>query len=286
MYPADRHDIAVRTLVMPDGLRVRALECGPADGTPVLFVHGWNCSVYTFRRNYLPLAAGGCRVMAADLRGHGLSDKPLRRNAYTVDALAAHLLEIMDALGARRATLVAHSMGGAIAARAALRAPERVSRLVLLAPVGFGEVSLMSVMKLLTPSVVKPVLPHLIKRWMVGFGLRMAYHDPRRFDARDVDEYWAPTQFPEFVLAMREVVHAFRWNAVTEDELRRLVAPTLVMFGRCDRFVDPDRAEELARALPNGRCELLPDVGHVIPEEAPERVNAAILEFLRGAAAA
>jgi pimeloyl-ACP methyl ester carboxylesterase len=286
MYPAGRRDVAVRTLVMPDGLRVRAVECGPADGTPVLFVHGWNCSVYTFRKNYLSVAAGGCRVMAADLRGHGLSDKPLRRDAYTVDALAAHVLDIMDAFGARRATLVGHSMGGAIAARVALRAPERVDRLVLLAPVGFGEASLMSVMKLLTPAAIAPVLPHLIRRWTVALGLRLAYHDARRVDGRDVDEYWAPTQFPEFVHAMREVVHAFRWDAVTEDELRRLLTPTLVMFGTGDRFVNPDRAEALARALPHGRCELVPNTGHVLPEEAPDRVNGAILDFLRSAAAA
>jgi pimeloyl-ACP methyl ester carboxylesterase len=265
---------------------VRVLVAGPPDGPPVLLVAGWACSAYVFRKNIVVLASAGHRVFAPDLKGHGLSDKPLEPLGYTRDAMAAHVLDIMDALSLRDASLVGHSMGGSIVAAAALRSPDRVRRLGLLSAAGLGTVQLSRIAKPLTPAVLTPALPFVAWRWTFKMVLRLTYGDHPRFTERDVDEYWAPTQFPEFVLAMREAVHAFRWNAVTEDELRRLVTPTLVMFGRYDRFVDPDRAEELARALPNGRCELLPDVGHVLPEEAPERVNGAILEFLRGAAAA
>jgi 4,5:9,10-diseco-3-hydroxy-5,9,17-trioxoandrosta-1(10),2-diene-4-oate hydrolase len=286
MYPAGRGDLTTRWLALAGGARVRALECGPPDGAPLLFVHGWCCSLYTFRKSYRALADAGYRVMAADLKGHGLSDKPLRAGEYTADAMAAHVLQVMDAFGVHRATIVAHSMGGAIATRTALRAPDRVNRLILLAPVGFGEVNLMSVVKLLTPAVINPALRYLVPRWAVAVGLRLAYGEHGRPEPQDVDEYWAPTQFPDFVRAMRELAHAFPWDAVTEEDLRRLRTPTLVMFGTGDRLVGPGRAEELSRALPNGRCELVPGAGHALPEEAPDWVNAAIADFARSAVAA
>jgi pimeloyl-ACP methyl ester carboxylesterase len=152
---------------------------------------------------------------------------------------------------------------------------------VLLAPVGFGEVNLLRLLKLATPSAIAPLLPYLVPRWTVTLGLRLAYGGLGRFDRRDVDEYWAPTQFPEFVCAMRELAHAFSWDTVTEDDLRRLATPALILFGTADRFVRPGRAEELARAMPNGRCEMIEGGGHVIPEEAPGRVNDAVVDFLR-----
>jgi len=260
---------------------VRALECGPADGPPVFLVHGWSCSVYVYRKSYRALADAGFRVMAADLKGHGLSAKPLAPCEYTRDAMAAHVLDIMDAFGVSQAALVGHSMGGAIATQVALRAPERVSRLVLLAPVGFGEVNLLRLLKLVTPRAVTPLLPHLVFRWTVTLGLRLAYGGIGGFDRRDVDEYWAPTQFPEFVRAMRELAHAFSWDAVTEDDLGQLLTPTLILFGTADRFVRPGRAEELARAMPNGRCEMIERGGHIIIEEAASRVNDAVANFLR-----
>jgi len=247
----------------------------------VLLVHGWSCSVYVYRKNYRALAEAGFRVVAADLKGHGLSGKPLAPGEYTRDAMAAHVLDVMDALGVPHAALVGHSMGGAVATQVALRVPERVSRLVLLAPVGFGEVNLLRLLRLVTPPAVTPLLPYVVPRWTVTLGLRLAYGKIGRFDQRDVDEYWAPTQFPEFVCAMRELVHAFAWDAVTEDDLRRLPMPALILFGTAERFVRPRRAEELARAMPNARCEMIEGGGHVIPEEAPGRVNDAIVDFLR-----
>jgi pimeloyl-ACP methyl ester carboxylesterase len=95
-----------------------------------------------------------------------------------------------------------------------------------------------------------------------------------------VDEYWAPAQFRAFPLAMRQLLHAFDWGAVAGVDLARLEAPALVMFGTRDRFVRPLQAERLAALLPDGQCELIEGAGHVIPEEAPEQVNAAVLRFL------
>lgn len=267
-------------------MRVRVLACGAADGPPLLFVHGWSCSLYVFRKNFAAAARAGFRVYAPDLKGHGLSDKPLAPGEYTAAAMSAHVREIMDALGVSSAVLVGHSMGGAIAARVALDEPARVAQLVLLAPVGFGEASLVALARAITPRFIAPLLPYAVPRWVVTLGLRLAYGRLGRHTSRDVDEYWAPAQFRAFPLAMRQLLHAFDWGAVDEADLARLEAPALVMFGTRDRFVSPLQAERLASAMRDGKCELIEGAGHVIPEEAPERVNAAVLRFLGAPAVA
>jgi pimeloyl-ACP methyl ester carboxylesterase len=286
MFPAARGDVVARFVNLPNGLRVRVLACGPADGPPLLFIHGWSCSIYVFRKNYAAAARAGFRVYAPDLKGHGLSDKPLAPGEYTGEAMSAHVRDIMDALGVRSATLVGHSMGGSIAARVALDAPERVDRLVLLSPVGFGEVSLVRLVRIFTPRPVAPLLHYLVPRALVNAALHLAYGKLGRHEPRDVDEYWAPAQFRAFPLAMRELLHAFDWGAADERSLARLRVPTLVIFGTHDRFVSPTNGERLARAIPGGRWEVIEGGGHVIPEEAPDRVNAAVLRFLNASAAA
>ena len=286
MYPAGHRELVARFVSLPGGVRVRVLACGPADGPPLLFVHGWSCSLYVFRKNYAAAAAAGFRVYAPDLKGHGLSDKPLGPGEYTAAAMSTHVREIMDALGVPSAALVGHSMGGAIAARVALDAPARVTRLVLLSPVGFGEVSLVALARAITPRFIAPLLPYAVPRWVVALGLRLAYGGLGRHTSRDVDEYWAPTQFRAFPLAMRQLLHAFDWGAVDEAGLAALSVPALVMFGTLDRFVSPRQAERLAAATPDGECQLVESAGHVIPEEAPDQVNAAVLRFLGAPATA
>src|SRR5919112_4997741 len=106
MSPAGHRELVARFVSLPSGVRVRVLACGPADGPPLLFVHGWSCSLYVFRKNYAAAASAGFRVYAPDLKGHGLSDKPLTPGEYTAAAMSAHVQEIMDGLGVSSAALV------------------------------------------------------------------------------------------------------------------------------------------------------------------------------------
>jgi pimeloyl-ACP methyl ester carboxylesterase len=280
MYPAGDPTVRVRLVELSSGLRVRVLESGPADGPPVFLIHGWACSVYSFRKNVGALAAAGHRVLAADLKGHGLSDKPLGRGEYATEPMVAHVLEILDALGVARAALVGHSMGGALALDVAMRVPARVSRVALLDSVGLGVAPIIQVVRALTPGFVAPLLPPLVRRWTISLVLRLAYGRLGGFSSRDVDEYWAPTQFRETVLAARAMAHEFTWSPQPAERLGSLHMPTLVVFGTKDRLVTARSAERLVRALPEVRLELIDGAGHVVPEEAPDRVNALLLDFL------
>lgn len=261
---------------------IRAVEMGdPSAQHVVLCVHGWACSVYSFRRLMPMLAESSMRAIAIDLPGHGLSDKPGDPRFYTLDAQVECVLAAMDALGVTRALLAGHSMGGPIAARAAVLAPERVSALALLAPVGFGTEWQMWLLRALTPRPLAPVLPHLLRHWMFAVMLDFAYGQRARPSAHEVDEYWAPTQFPGFVRAMWDLLHCFQWSAGIDRGFGTLTLPTAVLDGELDNFVIRRWVRRYAEVLRGATLTVIPECGHVVPEEAPEVVAQAIRSLLR-----
>lgn len=275
-YPAGVECVAERFVCLRSGIRVRVVESGPADGEPVVMIPGWGCSAYAFRKNIGALAARGARVIVVELKGQGESDKPLGEGEYSVEALTRNAIEILDALELERATLVGLSLGGLVAVRVALEAPERVKRLALLDPVGFGRVRLVGLAQLL-PVEMGAVLPGFVaRRWAFALALRCAYGSRARPSARDVDEYLAPARDPAFVRALWAMLHEVDWSLLSTEELRRLTMPLLVIFGSEDRLVSPLDAERLVRETPQGRVVFIEGAGHACPEEAPDDVNAAL----------
>ncbi|MFP5356471.1 MAG: alpha/beta fold hydrolase, partial [Gemmatimonadota bacterium] len=115
------------------GVELEVLERGRADGEPVLFLHGFTDSRFSYERVLAHLPPG-IRAIVPSQRGHGDSERPAC--CYTVTDFASDAMALLDALGVRRATVVGHSMGSFVAQRIAIDFPERVSRLVL---VGSGQ---------------------------------------------------------------------------------------------------------------------------------------------------
>ncbi|MDE3129232.1 MAG: alpha/beta fold hydrolase, partial [Gemmatimonadota bacterium] len=140
IYPAGHPEIAVRFAALHDGLRLRLLSAGPETGRPVLLLHGWGASAYSYRWQIPALAAAGHRVIAAELPGHGLSDKPEALDAYTRPAMTAALAELLDVLDLRDALVAGVSMGGGIALGLAVTHHPRVGRVALVNPVGLAPV--------------------------------------------------------------------------------------------------------------------------------------------------
>jgi pimeloyl-ACP methyl ester carboxylesterase len=246
---------------------------------------GWGCSAYSFHRVLRPIADLGLRAAAPDLRGHGWSSKPLDVRAYSPAALARWLLAALDALGIRRAVLLGHSLGGHVALEAALAAPGRVAGLVLVAPLGFSAVGRLRALRLATPALLAPVLPYLATRAAVRVGLATSYGPGRGPSERDVDEYWAPTADPDLARAARLVAHASDWSPGARDRLAGIACPAHVILGDRDNLIAVEAVRPLAAALPRGTFEVLPGVGHVPVDEAPERVLAAVASVVGAAEA-
>jgi pimeloyl-ACP methyl ester carboxylesterase len=285
MFPA--HDARFRVTyvsvtVRGSALRLRVIECGDPDAQDVVVcVHGWACSVYSFRDIMPMFAERGMRAVAMDLPGAGLSDKPEYPPLYTLDGQVESVVAVMDALRVERALLVGHSMGAPISARVATLVPERVRALLLLAPAGFGEETLLRIASALTPWFIAPVLPYLASRWLFARVLDFAYGTLCRPSARNVDEYWAPSQFPRFVGAMWDLLHHFDWNAGGHHDFAQITVPAAVLDGTEDHFLVRYWVERWARVLRHAIFERIAGCGHVVAEEAPEKTVDAAMALLR-----
>lgn len=283
MFPAGDPAYRVSFPRLRSGIRIRVVERGDPSWPPVMLVHGWGCSVYVFRYNLPALAEAGFRSIAVDLKGHGLSDKPLASDEYTIDSLVEHLRDILDALGLERPALAGHSLGGSLIYHFASRYPERARCLGMLSPVGLKGVPLMWLYRLLTPATLMPILRQINPRVVVKRALKRVYGKRGHFTKRDVEEYLAPSQFPEYALAMRELLHSYDWNAADHRQLATVNLPAVGVWGSLDHMMPDDGMGIFVPLVPQIVLRAIPDAGHVITEETPDEVNESLIGLFRRA---
>lgn len=269
IFPARSPDISARIVPLRSGVRVRLVEGGAAHGQPLLMLHGWGASAYSFRHAFDLLGRRGLRVIAADLRGFGLSDKPSVAGAYSLANYREDLDQLLDALSVERLSLAGHSMGGGVSLHYALERPERVRALALINPTNLVEIPLLTVPKLAPRFITRLLGGRLVPRFGIELILRwIAYGDASLVTEEAVDEYWAPTQFPGYVSAARASLSEFDWSPLTSSRAGSLAVPTVVILGAQDRLVR--EAAQAARSLHGASVQEL-RAGHCVHEELPER---------------
>jgi pimeloyl-ACP methyl ester carboxylesterase len=282
MFPAGDPAYRVSFPLLSSGTKIRVVERGAPTSPPVLLVHGWGCSAFVFRRNMPALADAGFRAIAVDLKGHGLSDKPIASREYTIDSLVEHLLEILDALGLERPALAGHSLGGSLIYHFASKHPHRARCLGMLSPVGLTGVPLMWLYRSLSPDLLTPLLRKIKPRLIVRLALKRVYGKRGHATERDVEEFVAPSQFPEFALAMRELLHTYDWTAAKHWPLPVVDLPAVGVWGSLDHMMRSDGMDIYRPLVPRIALRVIPDAGHLITEETPHEVNRALLEMLAG----
>lgn len=262
--------------------RVNYVRMGEAAAPPVVLIHGLAGRWQNWLENVQALAAD-FDVIALDLPGFGASDEPAE--PISIPGYARTVTALMDTLGIDRAHFVGNSMGGQTAARAAIDFPERVDSLVLVSAAGHSTSK--------TPEFVgggAGVLGKTLSRLMKHReffarrpGLRrlallgVAAH-PERFRAEMAWELTGLGENAGFAAAANALIrHDFR------DELDRITAPTLVIWGELDRLVGVGDAHRFARSIPGARKLILRETGHVAMIERPDWFNATVREFLLGA---
>jgi len=258
-----------------DGTRLRMIDTG--QGAPVVFIHGFAASMYSWRKTLPAVVAAGYRVIAFDNRGFGFSDKPA--DDYSNAAYARLVVALLDSLHLPSAVLVGHSMGGAIAAEVALRYPARVRGLVLIDAAGFG-VRWPGILKVGRWPGAGGVATAIRGRWVTERLLRSTYADPSKVTEEDVDQYYAPVPEPGYGRALRGVLREFRFDTLV-GRLGAVAAPTLVMWGAADRWIPVRDGSRLAAELPRGVFVIIPRTGHAAAEESPDEVNRLLLTFLK-----
>ncbi len=277
-YPAGIQGLTARVIDLPTRERVRVVEAGPGNGAAILLLHGWGASAYNFRHVLPLLAAARLRGIAPDLRGHGLTAKPAEPALYSSAAMVRFVLDVMDALDLRRVVVVGQSMAGALALDAMLAARSRFTGAVLLAPIGLTSIRRVSVARLVRAD---RWLRGPVSRMAIELLLRRVYGTIRRFTDRDVDEYWAPSQQPGYLAALMALVMRFDWSPRVPESLHSIGESVQILLGQRDKLIPASRAAEVARSAAVASVEIVPGAGHLVAEEAPERVLRAVGRALR-----
>lgn len=259
-----------------DGLRLHYHEAGPPAGPSVLFLHGsgpgasgWS----NFRRNYPVIAERGFRTLVPDTLGFGLSSQPEHLD-YGMDLLVPALGRALDALGVRRCAVIGNSHGGALAIKLALEQPERVSRLVLMAPGGLEQRETYMQMAGIR-AMVKAVLgaKEPITRVALREVLALQLHDPALLSEDIVDE-----RFPIALTQPRRVMSSLAVPYLA-PELGRLSCPIFGLWGMNDQFCPVSGAMTLART-PRSRVLLVAECGHWVMVEHAALFNRLVIDFL------
>jgi pimeloyl-ACP methyl ester carboxylesterase len=260
-----------------DGLRLRYREYGAAGpGRPdLLLIHGFGNSLQSFRE-LAPRLAGCCHVVAMDMPGYGLSDKPAAHD-YRNGPQAAVLVHAAARLGLRDVVYVGHSLGGAVAMHAAVQ-DRSAAGLVLLNP---GIIST-GVPKIVQVSV--PPLPRMSARLFADRGfrgnfLRKSYVDPSLVTERVIDDVMLGARTDDWYAGVTTLMGQY----VEGEEISlapQLRVPTLIPWGDADRNKPPGEADQLQQMIPGSTLVRFPGAGHYVHEEAAEGVARAIASWL------
>jgi non-heme chloroperoxidase len=251
------------------GVRLHYVEQGDPAGEPLVFLHGWPDSWYSYRRVLSLLPSDRYHAYALDMRGFGDSQAP--HDGYSIDDFTADVVAFLDAVGLDRATVVGHSFGTFVARRLAETHPDRVARLVLIgsAVVAFNDVT--SEVLDIVRDLTDPVPEQFIREFQTS-----TIHHP------------VPDAFFDGLIAESRKLPAHAWRASLEgllafddrDLLAHIAAPTLLLWGEHDGLFAREDQHRLVAEIPDARLIVYPDTGHCANWERPDAVAADLQAFV------
>lgn len=247
------------------------------EGTPVLFLHGSGpgVSAYANWQHALPALSAHARALAPDIVGFGHTERP-HDVRYSLRTWTDHVWGFLDALGLDRVSVVGNSLGGRIALQMAEDDQDRLDRLVLMGSPGVG-MTLTDGLKALrayepSPEAMRDLLrghfavdPDLITDELVQI----------RYEASA-----APGAHEAYRLMFFHPDHAGSELAITEEQVRSVTRPTLLVHGREDNIVPVDVALTMLRLLPDADLHVFARCGHWTQIERARDFNEVVAQFL------
>jgi pimeloyl-ACP methyl ester carboxylesterase len=277
-------------------VRLAVAEAGDPAGEPVILLHGFPELSHSWRHQLPALAGAGFHAVAPDLRGYGGSDRPAAVDAYAAPKLVGDVTGLIRALGHESAHVVGHDWGGSLAWGLAGASPQLVRSLTILnAPQGAVSARLRREdpgQRAKSWYMLLFQFPGVAEAWLADDD----FANLRSF----VFDTAAPGAFPPedrevFVDALRRdgaltaALNYYRANMPPSSWLRdppeppEIAVPTMIVWGEADAYMDPLLLERSAATVTGPlRVERLPGVSHWVQQEAPDRVNELLLDFLRG----
>jgi pimeloyl-ACP methyl ester carboxylesterase len=262
-----------------DGVRVHYQEKGT--GTPLVLLHGFTSSTYSWKDVFEPLSQN-FRVIAVDLKGFGFSGKP--DGDYSRRAQATLVGHFLDYLKIEKAWLCGNSMGGEIALNFALQNPQRVDGLILIDSAGVNVTGSGSLAPryLLLPIVGRVVTAlALTSDKLVRQGLEKSFYDQTKVTNERVAFYYRPLKTRGGQLAaVRARTQANEFPV--EPELGRIRVPTLIIWGAQDALIPLEAGYKINKLIKESKLVIFDSCGHLPQEEMPARVVDEVTTFISG----
>jgi pimeloyl-ACP methyl ester carboxylesterase len=292
IYPAHGEMIEVA------GAALCVVDIGPRDapGPPIVLIHGASSNLEAMRRPLGDMLGAKHRVILINRPGHGWSTRA-RKNDSTPAIQGRMIEQALEKLGVGEVILVVHSWAGALGARMALDCPRRVAGLVMLAPVAYpwpGGVGWYN--EVVTTPVIGPLLAYTIT---LPLGVLLAERGARNAFLPQImpENYIANTATPlllrprEFLANARDLVTLKAAVKEQAQHYAAIKAPTVVISGDVDKTVSTSiHSRPFAAAVPGAKLIVLPGVGHMVQNAAPElvvrEIEAMISQIADGTAAA
>jgi len=277
-------------IVTANGLNFACDEAGSGDDI-ALCLHGFPESRFSWRHQLPVLAEAGWHAVAPDLRGYGDSSRPRERSVYTLRHLVNDAAALFDAFGARRRLLVAHDWGAAIAWQFAMERARPLDGLII--------------MNVPHPAIARAVIrrsfAQLRRSWYIFFFQLPWLPEAalRARGARAIGEMFRgmavdKSRFPDAVLdhyrqnalrpgALTAMINYYRANFVQigrDQPSPRIDVPTLMIWGEQDAALGIEMTEGYEPYVADFTLQRLPNVSHWVQQEAPEKVNQLMREWL------
>jgi epoxide hydrolase 4 len=278
-----------------DGVRLHYAECGAGDEL-VILLHGFPEFWYSWRHQ-MPVLGERYHVVAPDMRGYNLSDKPEGAENYRIELLVQDIVGLIQFFGKQQAVIIAHDWGAGVAWALAQRHPQMITKLIALQvpPPTAWKANFTLRQFLRSWYMFFFQLPRLPEWWAGanGFGrIERMYQEtsfrPGAFSAADIAEYKSALAQPK---ALTSAINYYRANVfrslikqkkiVAGHSDDRIRVPTLFIYGELDVAVIPSTVRGMERFMNAPYREVrIPDSGHWVQNEAVAEVNAALLDFL------
>ncbi len=265
------------------------VTAGPDDGVPVLLLHGFPEHWGSWRRQLPALVEAGYRVVVPDQRGYGRSEKPTAVADYRLSILARDVVALIDWIGVDRIAVVGHDWGGAVAWFVAQQHPERISRIVVLniphlqvfrrALRGRAQLARSAyILAFQLPWIPERALGR--DRFARMVSALFAHSTKRPFTEDEIAQYRAAWSEPGALSGMLAWYRAAARYPRERPASDRVTQPLLLIWGVQDRALGFEMAAASIARCDRGRLVSLPDAGHFVQHDEPQRVSEEILAFL------
>lgn len=251
------------------GNRIHYYEGGSSAGAPVVLVHGLGSRAEDWANLMPQLKQAGFHVYAIDLLGYGLSAQPANAT-YSIPEEAQYVEEFLSQHGLQKVNLLGWSMGGWVAMRVALDAPERIAKLVLCDAAG------LRFHPDFTPEDLEPTTIPAVQR-LYRLLTPQPVHMPD-FLARDMIRKFKQRNW----VVDRSARSMFTGADLLDGKLGKLQMPTLIVWGKQDHLTPLATGIAMHRQIPQSVLEIYDGCGHLAPGQCAVRIGPRLIDFLNG----